>query len=50
MRLAYYTEVAFKGRTLCLIKPTTFMNLSGKALNHWMKDLKGPIGKCIGYC
>ncbi|MDN5289148.1 MAG: Peptidyl-tRNA hydrolase [Mucilaginibacter sp.] len=43
MRLAYYTEVSFKGRMLHLIKPTTYMNLSGKALNHWMKDLKIPI-------
>jgi PTH1 family peptidyl-tRNA hydrolase len=43
MRLAYYTEISVKGRTLCLIKPTTFMNLSGKALNHWMKDLKIPL-------
>lgn len=42
-RLAYYTEVSHKGRTLCLIKPTTYMNLSGKALNHWMKDLKIPV-------
>lgn len=40
MRLAYYAEVNYKGRTLCLIKPTTYMNLSGKALNHWMKELK----------
>ena len=43
MRLAYYTEVSHKGRMLCLIKPTTYMNLSGKALNHWMKDLKIPV-------
>lgn len=43
MRLAYYTEVSHKGRTLHLIKPTTYMNLSGKALNHWMKELKIPI-------
>ena len=43
MRLAYYTEVNYKARTLFLIKPTTFMNLSGKALNHWMKELKIPI-------
>jgi PTH1 family peptidyl-tRNA hydrolase len=43
MRLAYYTEVAHKGRTLHLIKPTTYMNLSGKALNHWMKELKIPV-------
>ena len=42
-RLAYYTEVSHKGRTLCLIKPTTFMNLSGKAVKHWMQELKIPI-------
>lgn len=43
MRLAYYTEVNHTGRTLHLIKPTTYMNLSGKALNHWMKELKIPV-------
>jgi PTH1 family peptidyl-tRNA hydrolase len=43
MRLGYYTEVFCKGRMLYLIKPTTFMNLSGKALNYWMKELKIPI-------
>ena len=40
MRLAYYTEVTHKARTLYLIKPTTYMNLSGKAVNHWMNELK----------
>lgn len=39
-RLAYQAEVAFKARKLHVIKPTTFMNLSGKAVNHWMKELK----------
>lgn len=43
MRLAYYTEVSFKGRTLHLIKPTTYMNLSGKAVAYWMQELKIPI-------
>jgi len=43
MRLAYYSEVNYKARTLYLIKPTTYMNLSGKAVNHWMKELKIPI-------
>ena len=43
MRLASYTEVKHKGRSLHLIKPTTYMNLSGKALNHWMKELKIPV-------
>lgn len=33
-------EVKFKGRTLILIKPTTFMNLSGKAVNYWMQAEK----------
>jgi len=43
MRLAYYTELPYKGRQLYLIKPTTYMNLSGKALNYWMKELKIPV-------
>lgn len=43
MRLAYYTEINYKGRMLHLIKPTTFMNLSGKAVKHWMQELKIPI-------
>jgi peptidyl-tRNA hydrolase, PTH1 family len=42
-RLAYHTEWKFKGRQINLIKPTTFMNLSGKALNYWMKQLGVPI-------
>ncbi|MBE7176400.1 MAG: aminoacyl-tRNA hydrolase [Mucilaginibacter polytrichastri] len=43
MRLAYYTEVKHKGRTLHLIKPTTYMNLSGKAMAYWMQELKIPV-------
>ncbi|MDX5338383.1 MAG: aminoacyl-tRNA hydrolase [Cyclobacteriaceae bacterium] len=38
-RLAFKTEIKHKGRTLHLIKPTTYMNLSGKAVNYWMKEL-----------
>lgn len=40
LKLAYYAEVSFKGKKLHVIKPTTYMNLSGKAVNYWMKDLK----------
>ena len=43
MRLAYYTEFAFKSRSIHLIKPTTYMNLSGKAVNYWMQELKIPV-------
>ena len=47
MRLAGYTEVSFKGKKLCLIKPTTFMNLSGKALNYWMQELVIPAERVL---
>jgi len=43
MRLANYAEVPYKSRMLHLIKPTTFMNLSGKAVNYWMNELKVPV-------
>lgn len=37
---AEVAEVKFKGRTIILIKPTTYMNLSGKAVNYWMQSEK----------
>ena len=42
-RLAYYAEGSFKGRKLHVIKPTTYMNLSGKAVDYYMQELKIPI-------
>ncbi len=39
-RHAYLAENKLKGRSLYLIKPTTYMNLSGKAVNYWMQNLK----------
>ena len=41
-RYAFKTEFKFKGRQIHLIKPTTYMNLRGKAVNYWMKELKIP--------
>jgi PTH1 family peptidyl-tRNA hydrolase len=41
-RLADKAEVKFKGRTLHLIKPNTYMNLSGKAIAYWLQELKIP--------
>jgi PTH1 family peptidyl-tRNA hydrolase len=40
LRLSYYTEFSHKGRKVHVIKPTTYMNLSGKAVNYWMQELK----------
>ena len=39
-RLAFKGETRFKGRTLICIKPTTYMNLSGKAVSYWMQKEK----------
>lgn len=36
-RYAYVARAKYKGRTLILIMPTTFMNLSGKAVKYWME-------------
>lgn len=33
-------EVKHKGRTLILLKPSTYMNLSGKAVRYWMETEK----------
>jgi len=39
-KAAFRAEAKFKGRTLILIKPITFMNLSGKAVNYWLQTEK----------
>ena len=39
-RHAHIAEVKVKGRTLILVKPTTYMNLSGKAVQYWMQEEK----------
>lgn len=33
-------EVKYKGRTLILLKPGTYMNLSGKAIRYWLQKEK----------
>jgi len=39
-RHAYISTFKHKGKSIYLIKPTTFMNLSGKAVRYWMTELK----------
>lgn len=39
-RLADVAELKYKGKQLILIKPTTYMNLSGKAVNYWLQAEK----------
>jgi PTH1 family peptidyl-tRNA hydrolase len=36
-------QVRYKGRELILIKPSTYMNLSGNAVSYWLKKEKIPV-------
>ncbi len=40
-------EYKFKGRTFVLLKPSTFMNRSGLAIDFWMKKSKVSIDKLL---
>ncbi|MBO9728014.1 MAG: aminoacyl-tRNA hydrolase [Chitinophaga sp.] len=42
-RLADVAECKWKGKTFIVIKPTTYMNLSGRAVKYWMDKEKIPI-------
>ncbi len=46
-RLAYIAESKFKGRKLIYCKPTTYMNLSGKAINYWLQKEKVPLSNLL---
>ncbi len=41
-RYAQVATARFKGRILVIIKPTTYMNLSGKAVKYWLNKEKIP--------
>ena len=42
-RYASVCSVKFKGRQLVLIKPSTYMNLSGEAVRYWLQAEKIPV-------
>jgi len=46
-RLASIHETRFKGKSLVIIKPTTYMNLSGKAINYWLQTEKIPVSNLL---
>lgn len=39
-RLADLAEIKYRGKQLIIIKPTTYMNLSGKAVKYWLDKEK----------
>jgi PTH1 family peptidyl-tRNA hydrolase len=42
-RYGYTATISFKGRKFTLLKPSTYMNLSGKAVRYWVNELKVPL-------
>ena len=46
-RYAFVTQHKIKGRNITLIKPTTFMNLSGKAVRYWIQKKKININNIL---
>lgn len=42
-KLGALAEYKFKGRTFLLLKPNTYMNLSGKAVKYWMDKENIPL-------
>ena len=41
--LGSVAEAKYKGRTLILLKPNTYMNLSGKSILYWLQKEKIPV-------
>lgn len=46
-RLAEVAEVKWKGKIFVCIKPSTYMNLSGKAFRYWMDREKIPLDQTL---
>lgn len=46
-RLAYTAEGKIKNKIFFLVKPTTFMNLSGKAVNYYLQQEKIPMSNLL---
>jgi PTH1 family peptidyl-tRNA hydrolase len=46
-RLAYVSELKWKGKNFICICPTTYMNLSGKAMKYWMEKEKINIANTL---
>jgi PTH1 family peptidyl-tRNA hydrolase len=46
-RYASMAKTKYRGRSLVVIKPATYMNLSGKAVKYWMEKENIPIEKVL---
>ena len=46
-RYGFITEVKVKNQNLILLKPSTYMNLSGNAVRYWMREKKIEPGRLL---
>ena len=46
-RYGAVAEISFKGRHFTLLKPSTYMNLSGNAVRYWMQKLHLPLENLV---
>ena len=46
-RLADVASLQIKGRDITVIKPTTYMNLSGRAIRYWLDNKKIPLNQAL---
>jgi PTH1 family peptidyl-tRNA hydrolase len=46
-RYGAISSIKHRGRTLMVLKPNTFMNLSGKAVNYWLQKEKIPVERLL---
>ena len=43
-------QMSYKGRKIYLLKPSTYMNLSGNAVRYWQRKYKIPVSNIIVIC
>ncbi len=46
-RYGFYTEFKHRGRIFCLLKPSTYVNLSGNAVRYYLQNLKLPEDRLL---
>jgi PTH1 family peptidyl-tRNA hydrolase len=49
-RYGSVATVSYKGRKLHLLKPSTYMNLSGNAVRYWIQKIKLPLSNVVIIC
>jgi PTH1 family peptidyl-tRNA hydrolase len=49
-RYGFVAEYKFKSRLFVLLRPTTYVNLSGRAVNYWLKKEDIPLTNLLVVC